>query len=130
MWDKNFRLNLIFLIYQSYYSDLHPTFLEDFIFGIENIPELEISNTEKDNLIEEYNLYLDKKVDYEIILNQYTKDWKNTYLFVRAILITFLLEKNSGIIIDKSVINKYIKICQSYIDSETSSLVHAILVKV
>lgn len=59
----------------------------------------------------------------------YLKNWNNTYLLVKAILLACLLEKKITGLENEKLIPKYIRLCQNYGDHKSVSVVHAVLYK-
>jgi len=97
MWDKNLRLVVIFLIYQSLFYNQDESFFEDSYWSSEfsiflNTLELE-GEVKEAEVRQELKNYFNLKPELEkLILNRST-DWNKTYSLTKAALLSFCLEK-------------------------------------
>ncbi len=134
MWTKKYRNSLISLVYQKLINTYDPDnflliteefWLDDGYSSLDKKVELNL----KKDLKNIHSKYLESISRLE----KYLQNWNKTYPLSQAVLLTFLYEVDmlkEGFTEQRTaLINKYVKFCQSYIDRQNASLIHAILVK-
>lgn len=138
MWEKSFRFSLFTLIYQDlFWRNL----------GVESyqpaehielvLSEVKLKEDEQPPKEEELLAFLDifhaRELSFETELKKYLSQYEKTYTAVRAILFTFLLEKESVMEAQEDpgdIVGKYIRLTQNMVGGENTGLVHAVLSKI
>lgn len=134
MWTKEFRFCLFSLIYDDLlgYKETDDGF--DFESFVESIlteyKSFKKENTAISDLEKQYDSYLKSKAKLETKLITYLPDWNKTFAIIKAILITFQLEKQSLKVFEKDkLVVIYIKFAEDYCASTNVKLIHAVLSK-
>lgn len=104
-----------------------------------NIPKIdEIFNLDADFklvsrefVLEKLQEFKNKQTDFETQLKESLTSWSQTYTIVKAILFTFILENQSLApeAREISFIGKYLRLAQEYGNSQSVSVIHAVLAK-
>ena len=144
MWGKDLRTLLFWYIYTLEYWDCFlDTVLEidtPFIDSIDSI-FLEYENGKVDLTLVSHllGIYRTNRAKYEDNTKKYLNNWNKTYLLVKCLLYTYILEQNyyqqnnkSEFLNEeskKSVVSKYLRLCDQYIDNNSVSAIHAVLLK-
>lgn len=132
MWQKTFR----FLVFNSIYNQIFLT-REEGVLGSysQDLHSLALSSLHdpdvviKSEIEKRLNKFQEEGKENTDFLKKFLPKWDQTYPIVKAILFTFLLEKQE-VEDANQIIGKYIKLTQDMIGGENTSLVHAVLAKV
>ena len=138
MWEKSFRSSLFSLVYQDlFWRDLgvetyDPKQHLELVLSEVKLKEGESLPSEA-KLLESLSAFEEKEGAFETELKKYLNQYDKTYTAVRALLFTFLVERD--MILEKKedpgdIVGKYIRLTQNMVGGENTGLVHAVLSKI
>jgi transcription termination factor NusB len=134
MWTKDFRFCLFSLIYDDSlgYREMNEVVdYEEFVNSVlTEYKSFKKENVDTGVLRVEFESYLSKKNSMIVRLTTLLPDWNKTFEIIKAVLLCFLIEKQSLKIFEKDkLVVSYIKFAEGYCVSSNVKLIHAVLSK-
>lgn len=165
MWDKSTR-KVIFLYLYNYlfWNSLKPVSEENNLLISQDLSKVleldsDLVKIPQDLITAQLELFKEKQLNFENKLKSSLSNWSQTYLIVKAVLFTFLLESDWVEIndtkpksdlgskklskkvelsptddnleqdLDDQLLGRYLRLAQEYANSRSVAVVHAVLAK-